>query len=206
MSVSRCFYIWLVLFAYMQRAHFGPGQIWIQGSNLVMGSLVEHPMRSPLTWQENLEASKEMTKRSLKQDMEGHWVERIIMIGELFSNQAGRAEWIWRGRHLDFKKCHITSDSNWRVRQRQWVGVDVHFVPLYVVLHERMLCIWYSLEFRCLLHIYGNIKHCLSFEALEWMGHKVATSLRRWQSKIRKAERSKNQADDSTSPCLSPVL
>lgn len=165
-----------------------------------MISLVEHLMRSPLTWQENLEAGKGIIKRSLKQDMEGHWAERSIMIGELLSNQAG---WIWRRMDLDFKKCHISSDSNWRVRWRQGVGVDVHFVPIYVVfLHERMLGIWYSLESMCLPHISVNIKHCLSSEPLACMGHKDATSLRRWQSKVRKAERCKNQAEDSTSSCF----
>lgn len=163
-------------------------------------SLVEHLMRSPLTWQENLEAGKEMIKRSLKQDMEGHWVERSIMIGELLSNQAGRAGWIWRGRDLDFKKCHISSDSNWKVRWRQGLSADVHFVPICVVF--LYACIWKSLEFMCLLHISANINHCLSFEALAWKEHKDATSLRRWQSKTRKAERTKNKAEDSTSSCF----
>lgn len=141
-----------------------------------------------------------MVKRSLKQDMEGHWVERSIMVGELLGNQAGRAGWTWREMALDFKKCHISSDSNWRVRWRQGVGVDAHFVPISVVfLHERMLGICYSL---CLLHVPANIKQCLSFEAPAWMGHKDATSLTRWQSKIRKAKRSKNQAENCTSSCF----
>lgn len=84
------------------------------------------------------------------------------------------------------------------------MGVDAHFVPLCVMfLHERMLGIWYSLEFMCLLHISANRKHSLSFEAKAWIGHKDTASLRRLQSKIRQAERSKNQAEDSTSPCFS---
>lgn len=58
------------------------------------------------------------------------------------------------------------------------MGVDAHFVPLCVVfLHERMLRIWYSLEFMCLLHISASRKHSLSFEAKAWIGHKDTTSL-----------------------------
>lgn len=206
MNVSRCFYIWLVLFARMQRAHYGAAQVWIWGSNLMMGSLVDHIIRSTLTWQEDLEAGEEMIKRRLK------WHGRPLswekfMVGELLSNQAGRTGWTWRRSALDFKKCYISSDSNWKVRRRQGVNVDVHFVPICVVfLHVRVLGIWYSLESMCLLHISANTKHCLSFEALAWMGHKDATSVRRWQSKIRKAERSKNQAEDSTPSCFGRSL
>lgn len=67
----------------------------LRGSNLVMDSLVEHLMRSSLTWQEGLEAVKEMVfHRSQKKVWTRRWkgteLRRSFTVGELFRRQAGR--------------------------------------------------------------------------------------------------------------------